>query len=303
MEQKANREYKDGIFRSLFNDEENLLELYSALSGKEYPKDTPVEIVTLDNVVFDDIKDDLAFIVEEKFIILTEHQSTLCPNIPVRMFSYLAREYEKITDKSAIFSTTLQPIPTPELYMFYNGKTEMPPEWTMKLSDAFAGECDIISAEVIVKAINVNYDSGAELLEKCKTLNGYSLLIHKIRRYYDETHDLEYAVDRAIRECLAEGVLTEFLSRQKGAIMSILEANLTREERDKVREHDGYVKGHAEGHAEGLEEGKAIGKEEGILEENRRLNLEHAVKLKSMGMSFEQISEVTELSIEEIETL
>ena len=89
--------------------------------------------------------------------------------------------------------------------------------------------------------------------------------------------------------------------------MSILEANLTREERDKVREHDGYVKGHAEGfeegHAEGLEEGKEIGKEigkeEGILEEKLSL----AVKLKVTSMSSEQISDVTGLLVEEIEQL
>ena len=283
MNTTIKRNYKDGIFRSLFNDEKVLLELYSALSGKDYPKDTPVEIVTLENVIFNDIKDDLAFIVDNRFIILTEHQSTLCPNIPVRMFCYLAKEYEKMVSRNSVFSTTLEKIPTPELYMFYNGVEEMPPEWTMKLSDAFTGDCDIISVELVVKAINVNYESGAELLQRCKTLREYSLFIHKVRVYYNETGDLEYAVDRTIRECIEGGVISEFLNRQKGDIMSVLEVNLTREERDKVREHDGYVRGLAEG--------------------INRLNLEHAAKMKAMGLSVEQIREITGLTEAEIEEL
>ena len=291
MNTTIKRNYKDGIFRSLFNDEKVLLELYSALSGKDYPKDTPVEIVTLENVIFNDIKDDLAFIVDNRFIILTEHQSTLCPNIPVRMFCYLAKEYEKMVSRNSVFSTTLEKIPTPELYMFYNGVEEMPPEWTMKLSDAFTGDCDIISVELVVKAINVNYESGAELLQRCKTLREYSLFIHKVRVYYNETGDLEYAVDRTIRECIEAGVIPEFLNRQKGDIMSVLEVNLTREERDKVREHDGYVKGLAEGKAKG------------VAEENCRLSREYAFKMKSMGLTVEQIREITGLTEEEIEKL
>ena len=76
--------YKDGVFRRLFNDKEKILELYNALTGENYPPDTDVKIVTLDNAVFGDMKDDLSFMIEDRFIILTEHQSTINPNMPVR---------------------------------------------------------------------------------------------------------------------------------------------------------------------------------------------------------------------------
>lgn len=66
-----NRTYKDNIFRKLFDDEEKILELYNALSGRNYPPGTDVEIVTLENVFFNDIKNDLAFIIDKKFISLT----------------------------------------------------------------------------------------------------------------------------------------------------------------------------------------------------------------------------------------
>lgn len=275
--QKGNvkRTYKDGIFRALFNDESVLLELYSALSGKDYSKDTKIEIITLDNAIFNDIKDDLAFLVEDKFIVMTEHQSTASPNLPVRLFCYLAREYEKLIDKNIIFSTTLEKIPTPELYVFYNGTDKMPSEWELKLSDAFKEKSDIISVEVKVKVINVNYASGAEILEKSKTMRGYSFFIHKVRRFYENSNDLEYSVDAAIRECIEEGILSDFLMKHKGDIMSVLEVNLTREERDRIREYDGEIK-----------KAKEI-----------------AVKLKAKGMDHDQIAEVTGLLKEDIENL
>ena len=192
MENKnANREYKDGMFRSLFNDKERLLELYNALSGSNYPPDTPIEIVTLENVFFNGIKNDLAFIIDNRFIILAEQQSTLCPNIPLRMFCYLAKTYEKLISSKAIYSETLVKIPTPELYMFYNGPKEFDEKKIYRLSDSFIESCDIIPVELTVTAINVNYDKGAKLLSQCRSMQEYSLFIHKVRMFYHEYKDLD----------------------------------------------------------------------------------------------------------------
>ena len=35
--QQIKRNYKDGVFRRIFQDEDNLRELYNALSGSNYP--------------------------------------------------------------------------------------------------------------------------------------------------------------------------------------------------------------------------------------------------------------------------
>ena len=48
----VNREYKNSLFTTLFNDAEKLLSLYNALSGGNLPLDTPVEIAMLDDVLF-----------------------------------------------------------------------------------------------------------------------------------------------------------------------------------------------------------------------------------------------------------
>lgn len=67
--------------------------------------DTELEIVTLDNSIFGDIKNDLAFIIDNKFIILIEHQSTVNPNMPLRMLIYLAQQYEKLCYSNEIYSS------------------------------------------------------------------------------------------------------------------------------------------------------------------------------------------------------
>ena len=66
----VNREYKDSLFTTLFNAAEKLLSLYNALSGSELPLDTPVEIATLDDVLFNHRRNDVAFVLGDKIVIL-----------------------------------------------------------------------------------------------------------------------------------------------------------------------------------------------------------------------------------------
>lgn len=243
----AKRTYRDGLFRTLFNDKESLLDLYNGLSGKHYPKDTPIRIVTLEDSMFGDLKNDLAFIIEERLIILTEHQSTLCPNLPLRMLCYIAREYEREYFSEAIYSTKLLKIPAPELYIFYNGVKDAPLQQDLKLSDAFFEKRDKLYVQTIVRFINVNYEKGAELLKACRKMQEYSILIHKIRTHYRECGDLKAAIDLSIQECMDEDILTAFLKKNGGDIVSFLFEELSREECEAIREEDGYVRGLAKG--------------------------------------------------------
>ena len=253
--------------------------------------DTPVEIVTLDDAFFGDRENDLSFIIDHKWIILTEQQSTLCPNIPLRMLAYIAREYEKLVFSREIYSKKPVKIPTPELYVFYNGLEDAPVEQEMKLSDAFMAECDKISVEVVVRFINVNYEKGAELLKRCNTMQGYSRLIHMIRAKYRECGELGAAIEESIRECQASGILTEFLKEHGGDVMSFLFEKLTREECEAIREADGYEQGFEQGEISGFEQGK--------LDEKRKI----AVNLRRKGLDVKVISEATGLTEDEIKAL
>lgn len=53
---KANRMYKDTVFRMLFSDRKNLLSLYNAISGSHYDDPDKLEIVTLENAIYMEYK-------------------------------------------------------------------------------------------------------------------------------------------------------------------------------------------------------------------------------------------------------
>ena len=95
----VNAKYKDSVFSLLFSKPELLWELYAALEGVDLPDDVPVTINTLQDVLFMDRINDISFEIDGKLIVLLEHQSTVNPNIPLRMLMYIARLYEKIIDR------------------------------------------------------------------------------------------------------------------------------------------------------------------------------------------------------------
>ena len=136
----ANRKYKDTLFAKLFSTAERLIELYNAIAGTSYGMDTPIVLNTLVGVFFNKMKNDVSFVIDGKFVVLVEHQSTINTNMPLRFLLYIARLYEKILDMSAMYREKLLKIPTLELIVLYNGTKPFPPEQTLRLSDAFIAQ-------------------------------------------------------------------------------------------------------------------------------------------------------------------
>ena len=59
-------------------------------------------------------------------------------------------------------------------------------------------------------------------MERCVTLKHYSIFIHKVRFYNNEYNDLTKATDRAVDECITEGILVEFLTKMKSEVRNVL---------------------------------------------------------------------------------
>ena len=82
----ANRKYKDSVFVDLFSEDEkakeNFLSLYNALHGTNLQLSCPVENIKLDNVMYMNIVNDVSCLVDDKIIVLAEHQSTINENMP-----------------------------------------------------------------------------------------------------------------------------------------------------------------------------------------------------------------------------
>ena len=91
----GNREYKSDVFSMLLEDKTNALQLYNALNKSEYTDPEMVEIRTLDKGVSLSVRNDAAFVLDSNLSIY-EHQSTVCPNMPVRCIIYFSSIIEKM---------------------------------------------------------------------------------------------------------------------------------------------------------------------------------------------------------------
>ncbi|MCI8327765.1 MAG: hypothetical protein HFI37_08340 [Lachnospiraceae bacterium] len=219
------KEYKDTFFRRLFSEKETLLDLYNAVNGSQYVNSEELEIVTLDNAVYMNIRNDLAFVLDYS-LNLYEHQSTYNPNMPLRNLFYVAKELSLLVDHNMLYRRSLVKIPTPEFLVFYNGREEQPSKKYFRLSDAFQKVTEDPALELAVTVLNINDGKNEELLERCPTLREYMIYVGRIRKYVMEI-PIEEAVDRTIQECIQEGILADFLmkNRKEAIEVSIFEYN------------------------------------------------------------------------------
>lgn len=232
-EVKTNKKYKDSVFRKLFGENrENALSLY-------------------------------------------EHQSTYNPNMPLRGLLYFADLYRNmIKDNERVYSKTLVRIPNPKYIVFYNGTDygENLESRKLHLSDAFYETDGSGDFEWTATLININVGHNKELFQKCQILNEYSIFIQKVRNYHNLYGNRDAAVDRAVKECIEENILKEFLEKQRREAINMFLTEFDEEKFEKML------------------------KEEGALETLRR-----QIRLKlEKGKSPEEIAEMLELTLDEV---
>ena len=298
----ANRNYKDTVFRMLFSDRKNLLSLYNAVNQSDYKNPEELEIVTLENAIYMGMKNDLAFIMDTN-LYLYEHQSTYNPNMPLRDLFYICSEYQKLVDKKSLYSSTLQKIPAPNFIEFYNGSTAIADCTELRLSSAFEHLSGEPKLELIVTVLNVNEGHNADLMQHCNTLNEYAQYVARVRLYAADM-SLDQAVERAVDECVREGILAEFLTRNRNEVisMSIFEYDKELEEKKlrKAEYEAGFSEGEKYGHETGFSEGEKYGIERGTF-----LNSIETAKrmLKLQEFSLEKIAVITGLPFDEVKKL
>lgn len=203
----ANRCFKSRLFVMLFEDKKELLELYNAVSGKNYQDPELLEINTLDNAIYMSMRNDLSFIIDSRMP-LYEHQSSYNPNLPLRFLLYNADVLSGLTKDENLYGTKLVRLPT-------------------------------------------------------------------------KTMDREAAVERAITECIQEGILEEFLKKNRAEAKSVSIYEYDMEKHMRMEREDA----------------REDGIQEGISEKQTEI-IQKMLSLKRY--SYEEIAEIVDLSVEEI---
>ena len=217
----TNRKYKDTVFRMLFNNKKEALGLYNNLFDTEYTDESLIDIVTLEDVLFIPRKNDVAFTMNGRFVVLVEHQSTINENMPLRFLIYIARLYEKIIDADNIYRRKLIKIPAPEFVVLYNGRDdlkrdgEVVTELELNLSDAFKDDGNVqpklfkddkgAQLELKVKVIDIRYSSRNKLVTKKDTLEQYSRFIQIIEDCRKSEENLDEVMKTAVNMAIELG--------------------------------------------------------------------------------------------------
>ena len=218
------RDYKSSLFVNMFgrnvNAKEYFLSLYNAIHDTNF-KIGEVEIkpVTLENVVYNNIENDVSMEINDSIVVLAEHQSTINNNMPFRCLEYLVAHYNRFFTDNDKYNTKEIKLPRPECYVFYNGDDAFPQEKIMRLSDAFKAirqtsslkdMPESLSLDLSVKIYNINKNANHPILQKCEALLAYSNFTEyaRIGKRNGEKNPPKYALNK----CRQGKLLAEYFN-------------------------------------------------------------------------------------------
>ena len=265
------RNYKDTVFRLIFNNKEKMLELYNALYDTSYPPGTPVDINTIEEALYLSDKNDISFTIANTYLVITEHQSTINPNMPLRDLWYIAEIYKKMVDSREVFKNALIKLSRPTFVVMYNGTNPLPPESRLELADCFLGDGESL-LNLSVMVYNVNEGAGCSLLEKSPTLYQYSQLVSLVREYRARGPITHFERQQIYDICMKKGILVDFMKEHGKTIIDMLSVELTEAEKQQLFTEDGFERGLKLGREQGREEGRAEGEKQ-ALERLKKLGL------------------------------
>jgi hypothetical protein len=218
QEVKAKRTAKNSVFLDLFQDKKNLLKLYKTL----HPEDTDatedtLDIVTIDNVLTDNLYNDLGIMVgNNRLLLLLEAQASWTVNILIRILLYLAQSYHEYFERTSqsLYKSKKVKMPKPELYVIYTGNKGRKPD-TISLSKEFFNGADIdIDIEIKAKVI---YES-----DKDNIINEYIVFCKVFNEQIKEHGMTKQAVTETIRICKDRNILKQYLSSKELEVVTIM---------------------------------------------------------------------------------
>ena len=309
--QTLNREIKSDVFTDLFSAPKNMFKLYQEFHPEDKTATVDdVKLVTLTNVLADNMYNDLGFRVGDRLIILVEHQSTWTENIVVRIFLYVAQSIKDFIDeqKLNLYSGKKVKLPKPEAYVVYTGDKPSCPE-VLSLNDLFWDGDKNYTVDVRVKVIRDG--------KKGDILDQYIVFTRVLAEQIKIHGKTVKAIKETIRICKERNILKEYLESRESEVVTIMNAlydqkeileRYVNEERQEAREE-----GRAEARAEFSEREAEFSKREAELKEEvkkvaERTGREKAIEfakdlLTDLNLSLDAVAKYSRLPLPDVEEL
>ena len=128
----------------------------------------------------------------------------------------------------------------------------------LKLSEAFANKEFLkdknseVKFEWTATLLNINIGHNQQLMEKCKPLKGYSMFVHLVRRYTEDTGSFENGFEKAVEECIRLGYLADILKKNRAEVHQVCLFEFDQEKHDRIVKAESYNIGLNEGRIEGI---------------------------------------------------
>ena len=235
----------------------------NAILDTNYTNPDELNINTLDGLFFDKQKNDISCTIDNHFLVLIEHQSTVNENMPFRCLSYVAELLNNlIKKKNKLYNKRLITFPKPKFFVLYDGDKYEP----LLKND---------SLELVVTAFNINFGLPQPLLQKCPYLSDYSTLVGKVKEGIRLGLSRRDAIRRAVKFCLDHGIMGNYLVEHSEEVFNMLALEWNMNDALQARFEDGRN-----------EEREAV-----------------AIKMLRKGKSFDEVQEFTDLPIQRLEQL
>ena len=98
--------------------------------------------------------------------------------------------------------------------------SKMPEQSVLRLSDAYESKSEELDLELKIRFVNINPGYNEEMIEKSPTLYQYVKFVDTVRKYQQEMPFPE-AVEKAIDECIKNGILAEFLRKNRAEVLRV----------------------------------------------------------------------------------
>ena len=296
MKNTTSKQYKDTFIRRLLSEKHRAIEVANALLDENFDENIAVSFHNLTDSLLERYND-IAFNIGNTCLIIIEHQSTINPNMAIRLLGYFSNLlFTYYVQMEKLYSQKLFKIPTPVFYVLYNGKEKLKID-VLRLSDSFYFDHEF-SIEVTVKIIDINRETNHPILTKSESLQGYAYLIAAIRKFLSQGETRDEAVKKAIDECIQLNILADFLQDNFKEAINMLSLEYDREAEFEVlrREYreEGREKGRQEGRQEGREEGIGLGIQQGREEAIKA----SVLKMYQKGHDVHFISDILDKSVD-----
>ncbi|MDO5490721.1 MAG: hypothetical protein Q4F52_11575 [Bacteroidaceae bacterium] len=216
QEAQVKRTIRDSVFTSLFSDKKYLLQLYRVL----HPEDTKttendLSMVTIQNVLTDNLYNDLGFMVDDRLMVLVEAQSTWSVNIVMRGLIYLVQTIQSYLKQSRqdIYQSKPLYLPKCELYVLYTGR-QKPEKDTLSFREVYYAGAES-AIDVHVRILQTGNDKNI-VTQYCQFTDIYAEQFVKYKRSLK-------TIKETIRICIEQDILADYLHHHEKEVITMLE--------------------------------------------------------------------------------